>query len=246
MVALGIGAFVVFGGSDGPSVEDRFTYGDDFSNNSSGWSGSTWISGSGYWQGGYRIDAGSSIYQRRAEPVPLQTGPAGPGARRRGRRGAGRSTVRDGGGVLPGDGPERRRRLLRVPGTGRRQGSADPKAGREGRLPGAGPRRRRPRGSRRARRTASRQPASRTARTSGCDCGSTARSPPRPPTPTGRWPTDRPAWSPCRRTAAAAATSGAVRQRRPVLDRIATAPAGRLGAAVGQLGFATVPTPNAQ
>jgi hypothetical protein len=38
-------------------------FNDDFSNTGSGWSGSTWISGSGYFQGGYRIDAGSPTAQ---------------------------------------------------------------------------------------------------------------------------------------------------------------------------------------
>ncbi|WP_433174662.1 protein kinase domain-containing protein [Actinoallomurus sp. CA-150999] len=75
VVVLGAGAFLYFGGSDGPPSKTVFNYGDDFSNNSSGWSGSTWISGSGYWQGGYRIDAGSSIYQRRAEPTPSKQEP---------------------------------------------------------------------------------------------------------------------------------------------------------------------------
>ncbi|GAA4632128.1 hypothetical protein GCM10023196_064300 [Actinoallomurus vinaceus] len=72
VVALGVAALLVLRGSDGPPSKTAFTYGDDFSNNSSGWSGSTWISGSGYWQGGYRIDAGSSIYQRRDEPAPFK------------------------------------------------------------------------------------------------------------------------------------------------------------------------------
>jgi hypothetical protein len=75
VVVLGAGAFLFLSGSDGPPSKTVFNYGDDFSDNNSGWSGSTWISGSGYWQGGYRIDAGSSIYQRRAEAAPSKKEP---------------------------------------------------------------------------------------------------------------------------------------------------------------------------
>ncbi len=72
LLVLGIGAFAVFGGSDGPPSKVSQVFGDDFSNTSSGWDGSTWISGSGYLQAGYRIDAGDSIYQRRPSVAPFK------------------------------------------------------------------------------------------------------------------------------------------------------------------------------
>jgi hypothetical protein len=70
VLVLGIGAFVLFGGPGGPPSKTTLAYSDDFSNTSSGWDGATWISDNGYYRGGYRIDAGSSIYQRRSQNAP--------------------------------------------------------------------------------------------------------------------------------------------------------------------------------
>ncbi|MCO6010307.1 serine/threonine protein kinase [Actinoallomurus purpureus] len=67
---LVLGTVFLVRGSDGPPSKTTGVYFDDFSNTSSGWSGSTWYSGNGYYQGGYRIDAGTSIYTRRAEKAP--------------------------------------------------------------------------------------------------------------------------------------------------------------------------------
>lgn len=63
LLVLGIGAFLLLHGSGGPPSAASSVYTDDFSNSSSGWSGSSWISGSGYYQGGYRIDAGDPSAQ---------------------------------------------------------------------------------------------------------------------------------------------------------------------------------------
>jgi protein kinase-like protein len=63
VLVLGIGAFALLRGSGGPPSKTTTVFADDFSNTNSGWSGSTWISGSGYFQGGYRIDAGSPSAQ---------------------------------------------------------------------------------------------------------------------------------------------------------------------------------------
>ncbi len=72
LLVLGVGGYALFGGSGGPPENTSLVYGDDFSNTSSGWDGSTWISGSGYTQAGYRIDAGDSIYQRRPSVAPFK------------------------------------------------------------------------------------------------------------------------------------------------------------------------------
>jgi hypothetical protein len=71
LVAASVGAYELLGGGGPPSHTSQ-AYGDDFSDTSSGWSGSTWISGSGYFRGGYRIDAGDNIYARRAESAPFK------------------------------------------------------------------------------------------------------------------------------------------------------------------------------
>lgn len=63
LIVLGLGAFLLFRGSGGPPSAASSVYTDDFSNTGSGWSGSTWISGSGYFEGGYRIDAGDPSAQ---------------------------------------------------------------------------------------------------------------------------------------------------------------------------------------
>jgi serine/threonine protein kinase len=63
VLVLGVGAFALLRGPGGPPSDTTSAFTDDFSNTSSGWSGSTWISGSGYYQGGYRIDAGSTSAQ---------------------------------------------------------------------------------------------------------------------------------------------------------------------------------------
>jgi serine/threonine protein kinase len=59
LLVLATGAFVSMRGPGGPPSKTTTVFADDFSNTGSGWSGSsTWISGSGYTEGGYRIDAG--------------------------------------------------------------------------------------------------------------------------------------------------------------------------------------------
>jgi hypothetical protein len=69
---LGALAILVLRGSGGPPDKTSTIYDDDFSNTGSGWSGSTWISGNGYVNGGYRIDAGGSINPSRWESAPYQ------------------------------------------------------------------------------------------------------------------------------------------------------------------------------
>ena len=73
VAAVVIGALVVFmtKGRGGPPDQTSSIFDDDFSNTSSGWSGSTWISGNGYYQGGYRIDAGG-ITPSRWEASPYE------------------------------------------------------------------------------------------------------------------------------------------------------------------------------
>jgi len=68
-----IGALTVFvlKSSGGPPAKTSSIYDDDFSNTGSGWSGSTWSSGSGYLNGGYRIDAGGYT-PNRWEAAPLE------------------------------------------------------------------------------------------------------------------------------------------------------------------------------
>jgi hypothetical protein len=74
VVAVVLGALVLFmmKGTGGPPDNTSSIFDDDFSNTSSGWSGSTWISGNGYYQGGYRIDAGGSINPSRWEASPYE------------------------------------------------------------------------------------------------------------------------------------------------------------------------------
>jgi protein kinase-like protein len=83
MVLGGLGAAVGIGvvgalivlmlkGMSGPPDKTSSIFDDDFSNTGSGWPGSTWISGSGYFQGGYRIDAGGSINSSRWESSPYE------------------------------------------------------------------------------------------------------------------------------------------------------------------------------
>jgi serine/threonine protein kinase len=67
VLVLGIGAFVLFGGPGGPPSNTTLAYSENFSNTSSGWDGATWFSDNGYYRGGYRIDAGGSIYPRRSQ-----------------------------------------------------------------------------------------------------------------------------------------------------------------------------------
>jgi hypothetical protein len=73
LAAVAIGALVIFmmKGTGGPPDKTSSIFDDDFSNTSSGWSGSTWISGSGYYQGGYRVDAGG-INPSRWEASPYE------------------------------------------------------------------------------------------------------------------------------------------------------------------------------
>jgi serine/threonine protein kinase len=74
VVAVVLGALVIFmmKGSGGPPDKTSSIFDDDFSDTRSGWSGSTWISGNGYYQGGYRIDAGGSISPSRWEESPYE------------------------------------------------------------------------------------------------------------------------------------------------------------------------------
>ena len=60
LLVLGTGAYLLLSGPGGPPSKTTTVFSDDFSNTGSGWSGSTFISGSGYFQSGYRIDAGST------------------------------------------------------------------------------------------------------------------------------------------------------------------------------------------
>jgi predicted Ser/Thr protein kinase len=72
LVLLGTGFYLKFGGPGGPPGNLTTVYGDDFSDADSGWSGSTWISGTGYFESGYRIDADGSTYQFRSEDAPFK------------------------------------------------------------------------------------------------------------------------------------------------------------------------------
>jgi serine/threonine protein kinase len=63
VLLLGAGAYLLFGGPGGPPSKTTPVFTDDFSSNGTGWSGSTWISRSGYYEGGYRIDAGGPSVQ---------------------------------------------------------------------------------------------------------------------------------------------------------------------------------------
>jgi hypothetical protein len=59
LLVLGTGVFLLVRGPGGPPSKTTTVFADDFSNTGTGWSGSSkWISGSGYTEGGYRIDAG--------------------------------------------------------------------------------------------------------------------------------------------------------------------------------------------
>jgi hypothetical protein len=68
---LAAGVFVLTRGPGGPPGKTTTVFSDDFSNNGTHWSGSTWISGSGYFQGGYRIDAGDYA-DSRWESAPFK------------------------------------------------------------------------------------------------------------------------------------------------------------------------------
>jgi serine/threonine protein kinase len=72
LLILGAGCYLMFRGPGGPPGNLTTVYGDDFSDTGSGWSGSTWISESGYFQGGYRIDADGSTYQFQSEAAPFK------------------------------------------------------------------------------------------------------------------------------------------------------------------------------
>jgi hypothetical protein len=62
VLVVGTGLVLLMRGPGRPPDKTTTVYADDFSNTSPGWSGSTWTSGTGYFEGGYRIDAGSGIY----------------------------------------------------------------------------------------------------------------------------------------------------------------------------------------
>jgi hypothetical protein len=64
VLVVGTGLVLLLRGPDGPPAKTTTVFADDFSNTNSGWSGSTWIIGSGYSEGGYRIDAGGTNASR--------------------------------------------------------------------------------------------------------------------------------------------------------------------------------------
>jgi hypothetical protein len=71
VLVVGVGGFLLLRGPGGPPAKTTTLFADDFSNTGSGWSGSTWISGSGYSEGGYRIDAGGYT-AARWEKAPIK------------------------------------------------------------------------------------------------------------------------------------------------------------------------------
>ncbi|HEY7484604.1 MAG TPA: serine/threonine-protein kinase [Streptosporangiaceae bacterium] len=71
VVVAALIAVVLNGSGGGVPSKTSSVFDDDFSNNSSGWSGSTWTSGSGYFTGGYRVDAGG-YSPIRSEPAPYE------------------------------------------------------------------------------------------------------------------------------------------------------------------------------
>ena len=70
-LVVAAGLFFALSDSGGPPAKTTTVYADDFSNNDSGWSGSTWIIGTGYFEGGYRIDAGGTS-PARWERAPVK------------------------------------------------------------------------------------------------------------------------------------------------------------------------------
>jgi hypothetical protein len=71
VLVVGVGAFLLLRGPGGPPAKTTTYFADDFSNTGSGWSGSSWISGSGYAEAGYRIDAGGYT-SARWEKAPIK------------------------------------------------------------------------------------------------------------------------------------------------------------------------------
>ncbi|HZE33387.1 MAG TPA: serine/threonine-protein kinase, partial [Actinoallomurus sp.] len=71
VLVVGVGGVLLLRGPGGPPAKTTTLFADDFSNTDSGWSGSTWISGSGYSEGGYRIDAGGYT-AARWEKAPIK------------------------------------------------------------------------------------------------------------------------------------------------------------------------------
>ena len=71
VLVIGAGAFLLSRGPDGPPAKTTTFFADDFSDTGSGWSGSSWISGSGYSEGAYRIDA-DGITTARWERAPIK------------------------------------------------------------------------------------------------------------------------------------------------------------------------------
>lgn len=74
VAVLVLAGFLLTRGPGGPPGKTVTIFSDDFSNNDSGWDGSTFISGNGYFQGGYRIDADGELEPLRAIAAP----PKGP------------------------------------------------------------------------------------------------------------------------------------------------------------------------
>jgi hypothetical protein len=71
VLGVGVGAFLLLRGPGGPPAKATTLFADDFSSTDAGWSGATWISGSGYSEGGYRIDAGGYT-AARWEKAPIK------------------------------------------------------------------------------------------------------------------------------------------------------------------------------
>jgi serine/threonine protein kinase len=71
-LVLVLAGFLLLRGSGGPPGKTVTVFSDDFSNTDSGWSGSTFFSGSGYFQGGYRLDADGDFNSVRAEAAPVK------------------------------------------------------------------------------------------------------------------------------------------------------------------------------
>jgi serine/threonine protein kinase len=72
VLVVGAGTLLWLSGPAGPPSGTTTVYSDDFSSTDSRWSGSTWTSGSGYFESGYRIDAGG-ITPERWEKAPVDS-----------------------------------------------------------------------------------------------------------------------------------------------------------------------------
>jgi serine/threonine protein kinase len=75
VVVLTVVGVSVPGGSDGPPTGTASVYGDDFSNNGSGWDGGTFFSGDGYLNGKYRMETDTMTQVRYVSPPSKATLP---------------------------------------------------------------------------------------------------------------------------------------------------------------------------